>query len=179
MKSLEASPVSFLVSVARLPQKGMPVTIEANADQRAVLASEHGLNAVERFHAELLVESWKSEGVRVTGRVEAEIEQACIVTLEPIEAEIDEEVEALFVPEHSKLVKPHVDERGEILLASEGADAPEVFSGDQIDIGALAEEFFALGIDPYPRKPGAVLERPEEKRAEESPFAKLTALKKK
>lgn len=38
-----------------------------------------------------------------------------------------------------------------------GGDAPETFSGDFIDVGALAEEFFGLAIDPYPRKPGAEL----------------------
>lgn len=39
-----------------------------------------------------------------------------------------------------------------MILDAEGEDGPEPFSGDAIDVGQLAEEFFALGIDPYPRK---------------------------
>ena len=46
---------------------------------------------------------------------------------------------------------------GEIVLDADGPDGPETFAGDTIDVGALAEEFFALAIDPYPRKPGVDL----------------------
>jgi hypothetical protein len=45
-----------------------------------------------------------------------------------------------------------------MVLDAEGPDAPETFSGDSIDVGALAEEFFALAVDPYPRKAGVSLE---------------------
>lgn len=171
------SPVSFLANVARLPRKGMPVTIEATEEQRSGLAREHGLLSVRRFRADLLVESWKRDGVRVSGKVEADIEQACTVTLEPLQAEIREDVDAVFVPENSKLARPKVDERGEILLDVDGADSPETFAGDVIDVGALAEEFFALAIDPYPRKEGAVLPRTEEGDDKTSPFASLRLLK--
>lgn len=177
MKSEMVSPVSFPVNVLRLPQNGMPVVITATPEQRVELAQAHGLLSVERLHAELLVETWKRKGIRVTGFVEGRIEQACIVTLESMDTRIREEIDALFVPEDSKLVRPAADQRGEILLDAEGADSPEVFSGDMIDVGALAEEFFALGIDPYPRKPDAVLEQPGGKDPEESPFAKLQSLK--
>ena len=36
-------------------------------------------------------------------------------------------------------------------------DPPEEMVDGKIDLGALVTEFFALGIDPYPRKPGADL----------------------
>ena len=35
-------------------------------------------------------------------------------------------------------------------------DEPDPVVDGKIDLGALASEFFALGLDPYPRKPGAV-----------------------
>ncbi|WP_137929891.1 YceD family protein [Mesorhizobium comanense] len=152
------SPVSFFANVARLPQKGLPVVIEADAAQRAALAVEHGLLSVEAYRAELLVTSWKRNGVKVSGRVEADITQACIVTLEPVVAHIDEPVEALLLPEDSKLGRLGFEGGGEILLDADGPDAPETFSGDTIDVGALAEQFFGLAIDPYPRKQGASLD---------------------
>jgi hypothetical protein len=152
------SPVSFLASVSRLPQKGLPVVIEADAAQRAALAEEHGLVSVESYRAELVIASWKRNGVKVSGHVEADITQACIVTLDPVEAHIDEPVEALLLPEESKLGRQGFEGGGEILLDAEGPDSPETFSGDKIDVGALAEQFFGLAIDPYPRKQGASLE---------------------
>lgn len=151
------SPISLKAFVARLPQKGMPVVIEADDSQRAALAALHGLVSVERFRAELLVAPWKRNGVKVSGHVEADITQECVVTLDPLKSTITEQVDSLFLPADSKLGRLGFGEGGEVHLDAEGPDSPETFKGDTIDVGALAEEFFALGIDPYPRKPGAVL----------------------
>ncbi|RUX00821.1 MAG: DUF177 domain-containing protein [Mesorhizobium sp.] len=164
------SPVSFFANVARLPQKGLPVVIEADPAQRAALAEAHGLLSVEAYRAELLVASWKRNGVKVSGRVEAEITQACIVTLDPVQAHIDEPVEALLLPEDSKLGRQGFDGGGEILLDADGPDSPETFSGDTIDVGALAEQFFGLAIDPYPRKPGASLDAGDDTGSAENEF---------
>ncbi len=53
-------------------------------------------------------------------------------------------------------------------------DEPDPVIDGKIDLGALAAEFFALGLDPYPRKPGAVLDE-ERTNAEpiDSPFSAL------
>jgi len=152
------SPVSFVAHVARLPHGGLPVTIEADAAQRQALAREHGLLSVEGYRADLLVTPWKRHGVKVTGKVEADITQACVVTLDPVQAHIDEAVEGLFLPDDSKLGRLGFEGGGEILLDAEGPDSPETFQGDSVDVGALAEQFFGLAIDPYPRKPGASLQ---------------------
>lgn len=155
MEHKTKSPVSFLVHVARLPQKGMPVEVSAGEKERAALAAAYGLVAVKHYRAELLVSLWKRKGVKVCGAVEADIVQQCVVTLDPIENHVAETVEAVFLPEDSKLGRLGFDGGGEIVLDAEGPDSPETFSGDTIDVGALAEEFFGLAIDPYPRKTGA------------------------
>ena len=154
----DASAIAFPVHVARLPKSGMQVTIEADAEQLKALAAAHGLNAVERFVATLDISTWKKGGVRVAGRVQAKVVQECVVTLEPVTGTIDEKVSATFLPEGSRLAVPVYSAEGEILLDPEGDDAPELFSGDTVDVGQLAEEFFALGIDPYPRKQGVALD---------------------
>lgn len=175
-----ASAISFPVHVARLPKNGMEVTIEANEAERAALAAAHGLVRVDRLVARLDVAGWKQGGVRVTGTVEADIVQECIVTLDPVAAHVDEAVAATFLPEGSRLAVPVYSAEGEILLDAEGEDAPELFSGDTVDVGKLAEEFFALGIDPYPRKPGAVLAGGGEGGEKRGPLHdKLAELKKK
>ncbi len=168
MKQEARSPVSHPVNVARLPQKGLPVAIVADDAQRAALAAQHGLLSVRSFRAKLLVTIWKRNGVRVEGTVDADIEQECVVTLDPLQATISEAFSQVFLPEQSKLGREGFHEGGEIHLDAEGPDSPEPFSGDIIDVGALAEEFFGLAIDPYPRKYGAGLPAvPDE--AQESP----------
>lgn len=151
------SPVSFLAHVSRLPQKGLPVVIDADPRQRAELARVHEVLSVERFRAEVVVVSWKRNGVRVEGRVEADITQECVVTLDPITNHIDEPIGATFLPTESKLGRLGFDGGGEIMIDPEGEDSPETFSGDTIDVGALAEQIFGLAIDPYPRSQQAAL----------------------
>ena len=150
----EASPVRFDIHVARLPKSGLPVAIEASEEQREELARVHDLVSVGRFRADLLATAWKRNGVKVEGKVEADIVQACVVTLEPIESHIEEDVSAVFLPEDSKLGREGFGTGGEIMIDVDGPDAPETFAGTTIDVGSLAEEFFALAIEPYPRKPG-------------------------
>ncbi|MCO6392692.1 DUF177 domain-containing protein [Aliihoeflea aestuarii] len=149
------NPISFPVNVLRLPASGMPVKFEADDEQRLALAKTHDLVEVKSLGVDLSVANWKRDGVKVTGTVRAAIVQSCVVSLEPVDAVVDADIHALFVPEGSRLARPDVLEGGEMLLDAEGEDGPEPFSGDTIDVGALAEEFFALGIDPYPRKAGA------------------------
>jgi hypothetical protein len=160
MKRMAApGPVSYRVNVAHLPRLGLPVWLDADEAQRAALAAAHGLQSVESFRLDLTLAPWKSHGVRVTGTVKAAITQSCIITLDPVPAAIDEPVETVLVPEGSKLAAPRwAEHNAEMILDAEGPDAPETFTGDAIDVGALAEEFFALAIDPYPRKEGASIE---------------------
>ena len=157
MKADAVSPVSYPVSVARLPRSGMPVWLEADDRQRAALADGHGLAEVRRFRFDLVLTPWKRDGVRAVGTVEADIVQECVVTLEPIETRIREPFDAVFLPEGSKLLSPEHAEASELVIDADGPDLPEAFFGDHIDAGAVAEEFFGLAIDPYPRKAGASL----------------------
>lgn len=174
------SPVSFVAHVTRLPRGGLPVVVEADAEQREALAREHGLVSVETYRADVLVTAWKRHGVSVKGKVEADITQNCVVTLDPVEQHISEEVSGLYFPEDSRIGREGFESGGEIILDPEGPDAPETFTGDTIDVGALAEEFFALAIDPYPRKPGVRLETAQDvEEAKDSPFAKLARLQRK
>ena len=177
MHQFKSSPVSFHAHVARLPRNGLPVVIEADAAQRAELARVHGLESVGAFRVELLVSPWKRNGVKVEGRVSARITQACVVTLEPVEAVIDEAVAATFLPEDSKLGREGFGLAGEILIDADGPDSPETFAGDRIDVGALAEEFFGLAIDPYPRKVRASLDTaPDQPGGSDEMRSKLAAL---
>lgn len=69
----------------------------------------------------------------------------------------------------------------EIVLPVDGAvDAPdrEPLVDGIVDLGAIATEFLLIGIDPFPRKPGAVFALPSAEGASEHPFAALAALHK-
>lgn len=169
--------ISHRVSVNRLPTAGMPVKLKAGEKELRRLAEAHDLFEVTSFVAEMLVKKWRKDGVKITGTVTADIVQSCVVTLEPLTNAVQNEIDTVFVPENSKLARPPVSGEGEIVIDYDGPDLPETFAGDSIDVGALAEEMFGLGIDPYPRKAGAAFEF-KDKPVSEAPdkpsaFAKL------
>jgi hypothetical protein len=108
--------------------------------------------------------------------VTADIVQNCVVSLEPVEQAIDEPVSVRFAPERDEVV----GRGGEIEVDLDADDPPEPLLGSSIDLGALAEEYFVLAIDPYPHAPGAEIpaESAGGRYAEpESPFAALAALR--
>lgn len=169
--------IGHLVSVNRLPNAGMPVVLTADEKELKRLAAAHDVVEVTSFTAEMLVKKWRKDGVKVTGTVTAQIVQNCVVTLEPLNNTVRNGIEAVFVPENSKLARPPVAGEGEIVIDYDGPDLPETFAGEAIDVGALAEEMFSLAIDPYPRKDGAAFEFVDkastEAEAKPSHFARL------
>lgn len=182
MKS-DDTPFSYAVKVGHISANPVEVTISADAAERAGLAKLWSVLDVKALTATFQVLRWKRDGVRLKGRVTADIVQACVVTLDPVEAHIDEPVEVVFVPEGSKLARmPVSNETGEMLLDPDGPDAPEIFSGDTIDAGVVAAEHVALAIDPYPRKAGidfsGHIESTEKDDRKPSPFAVLKDWKK-
>ena len=161
--------LSRVARVDALPHEGQTVTIEATSAEREALAAFLKLPAIAVLTATLRVEPWGRGGARVTGAVHGELTQTCVVSLEPFPATVDEAVDVRFAPEAAVESRPPAKET--VLLADE--DEPDPVVDGKIDLGALAAEFFALGLDPYPRKPGATFEQGEEPAPADSPFSAL------
>ncbi|MEF2070918.1 DUF177 domain-containing protein [Consotaella sp. CSK11QG-6] len=147
--------------------------------ERAALANHLGIPAVERLEAELIAAPWRADGVRVQGRLAANVVQTCVVTLEPVHQTIDEPIEAFYVPADSRLARRIERDKEDLELDPEGDDGVEVFSGETIDLGNLLTEVLSLGLDPYPRAPRAAFEEvvDTDEQADDSPFASLKVLK--
>jgi uncharacterized metal-binding protein YceD (DUF177 family) len=164
-------PWRALVNVTQIPDGGLHREIEADAPARAAMAEIAGVRDISSVHAAFDL-SRRSGGVHVTGRVQAKVGQTCVVTLEPIESEIDEEVDLIFAP--AQEIAPQIDtDDGESALV----EAPEPIENGMIDLGRLATDVLYLAIDPYPRKQGAVFEpQVTASDPEDHPFAALKAL---
>ena len=152
----EAKPFSRVVRVDALPREGQTVTIEATSAEREALASFFELPAIAALTATLRLEPWGRGGARVTGAVHGELTQSCVVSLEPFPATVDEAVDVRFAPQAAVNSGPPAAKET-LSLADE--DEPDPIIDGKIDLGALAAEFFALGLDPYPRKPGVTFEQ--------------------
>jgi uncharacterized metal-binding protein YceD (DUF177 family) len=155
----ETTLFSRLVRVDALPREGHVVAIEATPTEREQLASLYRLPAIAALTATLRVDSSGRGGARVTGIVHGELTQLCVVSLEPFPALVDEDVDVRFAPQTAASSRSRSTAAEEALafsLADE--DEPDHVIDGKIDLGALTAEFFALGLDPYPRKPDAVFD---------------------
>ena len=71
------------IEVGRIPPAGSGETIIAEPSERALIAERLRLAAVHSLTAELSLTRWRGEGVKVTGKFLAEVEQICAAAHRP------------------------------------------------------------------------------------------------
>ena len=158
------------VRIEDVPEEGTHFELSPDDKTRADIATLAGLRTLSRLVASFDV-TRSGPGLRVVGEIAATAGQTCVVSLEPVENEIQERVDLLFAPGMSELQSD---------AEPDGPDAkepPEALVDGTVDLGAIAIEFLILGIDPYPRKPGVVFEGASVGEASSHPFAGLAKLK--
>lgn len=152
-----------------------PVSVTLAPDEavRADLAKQLGLESLPAFSGKIVARQWL-DGVELTGRFSARVEQVCGVSLDPFESELDGQIEVRLAPKGSPNAQP--ESENEVNFDLESPDPPDLLEGEEIDLAHYLVEALALEIDPFPRKPGVEFDyEPETK--EESPFAVLQKLK--
>lgn len=164
---------SVPIDVEDIAETGMHIEIEAPAGIRVALAETAGVRDVKRLRATFDLTK-RGARVDVIGQVKATVGQTCVVTLEPIDNEIEEAIDLVFAPMSA----------GATAAPRSGGqrkgddEPPEPLIDGAIDLGAIASEFLILGIDPYPRKTGAQFAPPKVASDGPRPFAALEVLKK-
>jgi uncharacterized metal-binding protein YceD (DUF177 family) len=158
----------------RLGPDRREVTLEANEAERAALAVRFGILGIGALGAKLRLEPETGGGTRATGRLSAEVEQACVVTLEPV-------VRRLEAPLDLRILDEGVEP------ADDDPDSPDEIEsrGGLVDLGEAVAEQLALALDPYPRAEGATLPAldgaepaaEEARPARPNPFAGLAKLR--
>ncbi len=157
--------------LVRLGPEARTVSLAANPAECAALASRFGILAVHALSAELRLAPEPGGTVRARGSLAAEVEQACVVTLEPVRQHVSAPIDLRILGEGEEPADDDPDSPDEIESA-----------GGLVDLGEAVAEQLALSLDPYPRAPGAelppldVAEAPEPP-TKPNPFAVLGKLK--
>jgi uncharacterized metal-binding protein YceD (DUF177 family) len=151
---------------------GDRLDLVADDAERTAVAERLDLAGLERLDAHVVL-ARDGQQIRASGRLQAALEQSCVVTGEAITAHVDEPFDILFVPE------PQADHSDEVELDEHECDV--VFhDGAAIDLGAAIADTLALSLDPYPRSAGAEAALKEAgimTEVQAGPFAALAALK--
>lgn len=128
------------------PRKPTQFAYRPDQPARALLAQDLGILALHRMEFQGQIAPAGRDAYLLTGRLTADVDQACIVTLVPVRSRIDEPVQRRFV---AGLPEPEGDE-AEMPDDDSVEPMPEV-----IDIEDIAAETLVLALPPYPRASGA------------------------
>jgi uncharacterized metal-binding protein YceD (DUF177 family) len=113
---------------------------------------------------------------RLTGTLESDVVQECVVTLEPVPQHVSVNLDLRILPPGTPATDDDPDSPDEIET-----------TGNNVDLGEVVAEQLALALDPYPRAPDAAIPPELEATAEEdaadavpdrtNPFAALARIK--
>lgn len=153
------------VTLDHVPAGGQSLSLAASEEERAALARRLGLLGLLSFTGELQLRPAPEGCVLVTGRLAAKVDQACVVSLEPVRQRVAEEVAWRLLPDGME--------------PSDGDDDPDDIPAEAgvVDLGEALAQQLSLALDPYPRAPGAVLPAEAGDGGAHGPFAALAKLK--
>lgn len=163
--------------------------ISAKPEERKKLARRLDIQSLENLEADINLRRSGANSmiIHVTGRFKASVTQQCVVTLEPVKSEIEEDFEAWYAdPEEAiSLARVRHDRElqkqgGERPILDEHED-PEPVENGQIDLGEVVTQFLSLAINPYPHAESVKFESGDDKEysagptpeARKNPFAAL------
>ena len=168
------------VRADRLGVAGKTIAIEATADERTALAERFGILGIERLTASVQLEARRGGSlVLVKGHFDADVVQACVLSLAPVPAHVEGDFALTYSSDEE-------DDEMDVLVDVSMPDPPDPMPDGVVDIGEAVAEQLALSLDPFPKAPGASFGGFSDREPEPEPepgrgrmFDALAALKKK
>lgn len=161
-----------------IPETGLTTERTASPEELVAIARALDLVACSRLVAHYSIMPQGGGNFRLTGTLAAQVEQTCVVTLEPLTNEIAEKFDIDFWPENELPTGG-----GEVDLHDE-TDLEPIDAG-RIPVGRIVFQCLAAAIDLFPRKPGVTFDMPTTSEPGSppgkpgSPFAVLAKIKNK
>jgi len=164
-------------AVQDIPEAGLAVERAASPEERDSIARALDLVACRSLTVRYTLSPRGGGHVQVSGTLRAEVEQTCVVTLEPLINEVADSFSVDYWPE-TELPEPG----GGAVDIHDAPDLEPIVAG-RIGVGRVVFECLAGAIDLFPRKPGVTFEPstapPAGGGSTDSPFAALAKIKNK
>lgn len=166
-------------AVTNIPEAGLQVERAASPEEREEIARALDLIACSSLTASYALAPRSGGHFRLTGTLKAQIEQSCVVTLEPLTNDVAESFNVDYWPE-TEIPSP----ASGVVDVHDEADLEPIVTG-RINVGRVIFECLAGAIDLFPRKPGVTFEAPEAPSENgapgksDGPFAALARMKSK
>lgn len=166
-------------TTAEIPPRGLDVVREASPQDLVALAGALDVLGVERLKATYVLSPRTRGRYRLTGKLEARVVQACIVTLDPVACDVCDLFDVEFRPDGDLPVEASAAEHE---LAALEAEEYEPIVQNRMEVGRVFVEALTAALPAYPRSPGAELGTREAGPADggtANPFAALAGWKSK
>lgn len=163
-------------AVEDIPETGLTVERSATAEERDEIARALDLPGCRSLVVRYALVPRGGGHVHLSGALQAQVDQTCVVTLEPLLNDVAATFKVDYWPE-TEMPEPS---GGEVDVQDE-ADLEPIVAG-HIEVGRVVFESLAGAIDLFPRKPGVTFEQPEDPGdggGSASPFAALAKIKNK
>jgi hypothetical protein len=165
-------------AVQDIPAEGLNLERSASSEERDAIARALDLLACRSLTARYALSPRGGGHVHLAGTVRAQVEQSCVVTLEPLLNDVEERFSVDYWPE-GDMPEPASGE----LDMSDQPDLEPIVAG-RIDVGNVVFQALANGIDLFPRKAGVTFEPPtapegDDRSHPSGPFAALAKMKSK
>jgi uncharacterized metal-binding protein YceD (DUF177 family) len=149
MEALMTQPFTLPFPVRGLsPRKPTRFDLTAKPAEKAWMAEVLGITAVHWLAFKGALHPVGRRDVRLEGRLEAEVEQPCGITLAPVRTKISEDVMRLYLADWQEPTGAET----EIAADDEAEALPDV-----IDVAVVGVEALSLALPAFPRAPGAEL----------------------
>jgi hypothetical protein len=164
-----------------VPERGKELVLAPSESELKSISDWLGIEGLESLKATVLIERLGENHYSYAANFDADVVQACVVTLESVRAHVCGEYRRDFRVRSraaaSRRKKPAPEPQTiDISLADD--DGPELIDSPIVDLAAPLLEELSLALDPYPRAPGVVFEPPAEAVVpSHRPFAVLEQLK--
>jgi len=172
--------LGFSVAIEDLPPEGLRISLTADAAKLSALAERLDVASIEQVTAAVELDWVKDEMgrrlVAVRGQIAAHLTQTCVVTLDPLQATLESEIDIRFT-DRPDVAEPDLDSEPDDL------DPPEYLPDGVIDVAEVVAQQLSLDINPFPRSPDlpyqdvSAGDTAEQEEVSRKPFAGLAALR--
>jgi hypothetical protein len=160
-------------NVTDIPSGGLDREREAMENERAAIAGALHLLQLPKLVVRYRIKSLSGGSYRLSGKVIADVEQPCVVTLDPVASKGEAPFDVEFRPQ---VETADNDEDASVL----SGPVIDVLERGIIPVGRIVFETVSASLDPYPRRPDAEFNWRDPHAGEPgktSPFAALSKLR--
>jgi uncharacterized metal-binding protein YceD (DUF177 family) len=176
-----------LISIDSIEDRGQAFDIEATDQERDALTRRFGVLSIGSLAARgTLTRGANPSNFRLDARLEAEVAQQCVISLETVVQRIEVDFSREYSTDACFDASGVDDGVHEVLLDLDSDDLPDPVIEGKIDVGEAVAEQLALELDPFPRASEARFDELvlsyqdiDGKAASTNPFAALASVKEK